>query len=88
MLHSVPERLAKALLDLCRPGRSGCDPGAQIVVPMRQKTFASLLGTSRETLNKQLHASQAEGLILLRRGPVVIEKPDALVKLARPAQQR
>lgn len=88
LLHSVPQRLARALLELCRAGATGCGPGAKVQVPVRQKTFASLLGTSRETLNKQLHAWQADGLIRLRRGAVVIEKPDALAKLVDPARRR
>lgn len=85
MLHSVPERLAKALLELCRSSGSRCSPGAKVEVPIRQKTFASLLGTSRETLNKQLHAWQTAGLISLRRGTVVIERPEELARLADPA---
>lgn len=80
LLH-LPERLAKTLLDLAAPGESQCRPGTRIDLPIRQKVFASLLGTSRETLNKQLHAWQSAGLITLSRDAVVIEQPEALARL-------
>lgn len=82
MLRHLPERLAKSLLDLCESAGSGCRPGARLELPLRQKVFASLLGTSRETLNKQLHAWQNDGLIRIRRGSIVIEQPEKLAKLA------
>lgn len=61
---------------------SGCRPGDCLELPLRQKVFASLLGTSRETLNKQLHAWQNDGLIRIRRGSIVIEQPEKLAELA------
>jgi CRP-like cAMP-binding protein len=81
MLRHLPGRLAKALLDLCRPGEVPCAPGTRVNLPIRQATLASLLGASRESLNKQLHAWQAAGLIELHRRAVVIMQPDALAKL-------
>lgn len=82
MLRHLPERLAKALFDLCESSGSGCRPGDCLELPLRQKVFASLLGTSRETLNKQLHAWQNDGLIRIRRGSIVIEQPEKLAELA------
>ncbi|WP_161952490.1 MULTISPECIES: Crp/Fnr family transcriptional regulator [unclassified Ensifer] len=82
MLRHLPERLVKALLDLCESAGSGCRPGDCLELPLRQKVFASLLGTSRETLNKQLHAWQDDGLIHIRGGSIVIEQPERLAKLA------
>nr|WP_281352971.1 Crp/Fnr family transcriptional regulator [Mesorhizobium camelthorni] len=82
MLRHFPERLAKALLDLCESAGSDCRPGARLELPLRQKVFASLLGTSRETLNKQLHAWHNDGLICIRRGSIVIEQPEKLAELA------
>jgi CRP-like cAMP-binding protein len=81
MLRNLPGRLARALLDLGKCRNIRCPPGTRIELQVRQKTFASLLGTSRETLNKQLHAWQAAGLISLNRRSVVIERPDALAQL-------
>jgi CRP-like cAMP-binding protein len=84
MLRHLPERLARALLDLCESGGAECLPGAHVELPIRQKVFASLLGTSRETLNKQLHAWQSDGLISIRRGSMTIEQPEELARLADP----
>lgn len=81
MLHHLPERLAKALLDLCESAGSDCPPGARLELPLRQKVFASMLGTSRETLNKQLHAWANDGLIRIRRGSIIIEQPEKLAEL-------
>ena len=81
-LRHLPGRLAKALLDLGKCDEGHCPPGARVELPISQKTFASLLGTARETLNKQLHAWQADGLIAVEPGAVVILKPEALLRLA------
>jgi CRP/FNR family cyclic AMP-dependent transcriptional regulator len=81
-LRHLPGRLAKALLDLGKYDECHCPPGARIELPISQKVFASLLGTSRETLNKQLHAWQSAGLITLEPSVVVIEQPEALIRFA------
>jgi CRP/FNR family transcriptional regulator, cyclic AMP receptor protein len=81
-LRHLPGRLAKALLELGKCDEGHCPPGARVELPISQKTFASLLGTSRETLNKQLHAWQSEGLIALEPGAVVIFQPEALLRFA------
>lgn len=80
-LHHLPGRLAKALLDLCRSGDEACSPGARVTLPVHQATLASLLGSSRESVNKQLHAWAAAGLIELHRRAVVIKQPEGLAKL-------
>src|SRR5262245_358724 len=77
-LRHLPARLAKALLGLGKCDEGHCPPGLRIDLPLSQKTFASLLGTTRETLNKQLHAWQSAGIITLEPGAVVIERPEAL----------
>jgi CRP/FNR family cyclic AMP-dependent transcriptional regulator len=81
-LRHLPGRLAKSLLELGKCDEGHCPPGARVELPISQKTFASLLGTSRETLNKQLHAWQLEGLIALEPGAVVILQPEALLRFA------
>src|SRR5436190_2178757 len=72
----------EAVLDLGKCDEGHCPPGARVELPISQKTFASLLGTSRETLNKQLHAWQSEGLIAIEPGAVVIFQPEALLRFA------
>jgi CRP/FNR family transcriptional regulator, cyclic AMP receptor protein len=81
MLRNLPGRLAKALLDLGNCGDGPCSPGTRIPLAVRQRVFASVLGTTRESLNKLLRAWQKEGLIRLERGSVVLERPDELARL-------
>ena len=81
MLRHLPGRLAKALLDLGKCGEAPCPPGTRIPLTVRQKVFASLLGTTRESLNKLLHAWEKEGLVRLERGSVVLERPGDLAEL-------
>ncbi len=78
---SLPARLAKTLLDLAdRAGRETAE-GTRIDFNMSQKIFGGLLGASRESVNKQLHAWQAEGLLTIGRGYVVLARPDDLARV-------
>lgn len=79
MLHHLPGRLAKALLELGSCGE--CPPGTRVDLPIRQQVFASLLGASRESLNKLLHAWESAGIIRLHKRSVIIERPEALTEL-------
>jgi CRP/FNR family transcriptional regulator, cyclic AMP receptor protein len=81
MLRNLPGRLAKALLDLGKCGEAPCPPGTRVPITVRQRVFASLLGTTRESLNKLLRAWEKEGLIRLERGTVVLERPADLAAL-------
>lgn len=80
MFRQLPARLAKALLELASDGPV-CPPGIRIELHMSQKTFASVLGVSREALNKQLRAWEDAGLVGVGRGHVTIEQPDALARI-------
>lgn len=84
---TLPARLAKALLNL--GSSSGAPPaaGTRVNLNISQKTFASLLGTSRESLNKQLRAWSHAGLIRLGRGYLVIERPEALASAAKTPEE-
>jgi CRP/FNR family transcriptional regulator, cyclic AMP receptor protein len=81
MLRHLPGRLAKALLDLGKCGEAPCPPGTRVPITVRQRVFASLIGTTRESLNKLLRAWEKEGLIRLERGAVVLERPGDLADL-------
>jgi len=39
------------------------------------------MGASRESVNKQLHAWQAEGLLTMGRGHVVLVRPEDLARV-------
>lgn len=71
------QRLAKRLLDLAIVQQDGRDlSGAQIGIT--QAELASMLGVSRESVNKQLNQFARDGWIALRRGVITLKRPDSL----------
>lgn len=72
----IAGRLAKTLL---RPG-SGAGGGQ---TTLTQRELGEMIGTSRETINKQLHAWQREGIVRVKKGEIEIRRPDVLRDLAR-----
>ncbi len=78
---SLPARLAKTLLDLARSQGRELEDGVRIDFTMSQRNLGALLGASRESVNKQLAAWRNEGLIDMRRGFVVITRPQELARL-------
>ncbi len=49
-----------------------------IGIRLRQSELAAMLGVSRDSINKKLHAFITEGLIGLERGYVTVRDLDAL----------
>ncbi len=78
---SLPARLAKTLLDLADAGGRETADGTRVDFNMSQKNFGGLMGASRESVNKQLHAWQAEGLLTIGRGFVVLARPEDLARV-------
>jgi CRP-like cAMP-binding protein len=78
---SLPARLAKTLLDLAETSGSETDAGTRVDFNMSQKNFGGMLGASRESVNKQLHAWQSEGLLTIGRGHVVLTRADDLARV-------
>ena len=74
----LPARIAKRLLSLSE--RYGKRPivGGPVEVRLSQQDLADLVGTTRESVNKQLRAWQSDGIVELGRGRVVLERPEAL----------
>lgn len=60
----VPVRLATALLDLAERFGRRCDGGILLGVPLSQGDLASLVGSSRETVNRSLATFRARRWIL------------------------
>lgn len=74
-------RIAKALLHLSeRSGSSGVD-GRVLELHMSQSELANIVGSSRESVNKQLQAWHKAGFIDLAKGSIVIRDPAALQQL-------
>jgi len=68
-------RLAKTLRQLAHPEENVSR------VSISQRELAEIAGLSREMINKQLRAWEANGWLELRRKDIVILKPDELEKL-------
>ena len=68
----IPRRLAKKLLDLAvHFGKAGQE-GVQIDIKLSQEDLGSMLGVTRESVNKGLKKLQALGIISYDRGQLVI----------------
>lgn len=72
-------RLAKRLLNLMELyGEKGEGGGILIGLNLPQQELARMMGTSRESVNKQLQVWRAQGWVELARGRVTIHDPEAL----------
>ncbi len=81
LFRSLEARLAKALLQLTEDADRAKPRDAQVGVHLSQNELATIAGGSRESVNKQLHVWQREGLIALGRGAIVIRDAAALERL-------
>lgn len=74
-------RLAKRLVDLAEQFGKESEEGVQIAIPLSQQFLASMIGTSREAVNKQLRTWEDAGIIDLRKRTVTIVDLDQLENL-------
>ena len=74
----LPGRIAKRLLSLSQEYGKRPIVGGPVEVRMPQQDLADLVGTTRESVNKQLRAWEEEGILELGRGRVVIKQPESL----------
>ncbi len=79
----ITSRLAKKILDLGK--LFGAEEAGRIRIPLRvtQKDLASMVGATRESVNKQLRWLREEGLVLLDGGHLTILDPIRLARRAR-----
>lgn len=69
----LPPRLAKRLLHLAETfGRAGESGHVRIGLRLSQKDLASLVGMSRESINKQVRRWRESGIIDVARGTIII----------------
>lgn len=75
----VPARLARTLLELAGGSEAGL-PQAGAVIPdrMKQAELASLVGATRESINKWLGSFEKQGLISYEKGQITLLKPGGL----------
>lgn len=83
---NLPVRLAKKLIDFANihgEEIAGADAESVLIdVQLSQEEWGDLVGTTRESVNKQFRAWASDGLISLEKGMVVIHKLDEIEKLA------
>ena len=85
----LPARLAKKLLDLARLYGEPAEPGVRIARRVSQQDLANLVGSSRESVNKQLRSWEGRGILEIRRWQLTLRRPatlEALVAEARMAR--
>lgn len=74
MLLSLPVQLARRLVDL------GRHKGQTIV--LSQAALATMVGATRESINRQLNLWQRAGLVSLQRGRITLVDVEAMERLA------
>jgi CRP-like cAMP-binding protein len=79
---NLPLRLAKKLLSLSKAYGQPHAQGLRLDLNLSQEEWGDLVGTTRESINKQLPACTEEGLIPVDHGYIVICDRRELEKLA------
>lgn len=78
----APSRLARSLLRLVPTFGKPAPDGTLLDIKLSQQQLASLVGISRESVNKQLREWQREGLIVLTRNVITLRDKAALEEVA------
>ena len=74
----LPGRIAKRLLSLGREHGKRPIVGGPVEVRLPQQDLADLVGTTRESVNKQLRVWSEDGIVETGRGRVTLKNPKAL----------
>jgi CRP-like cAMP-binding protein len=78
----LPPRLAKKLLALSRNYGQPTAGGVRIDLRLKQGELGEMVGTSRESINKQLRSWTRQGLVKSEKGYITILEPQKLERLA------
>jgi CRP/FNR family cyclic AMP-dependent transcriptional regulator len=81
LFRTLPSKLAKKLLALADDYGEQTARGVKISLKLSQQEIGNLVGTSRESINKQLRAWEDEGLLTFHKGYITILQPDELEDL-------
>jgi len=79
---NLPLRLAKKLTALARVYGQPAPDGVRVDLKLSQEEWGDLVGTTRESINKQMRQWTHEGLVRVEGGYVVVLRPEVLEKLA------
>lgn len=84
IFRHLPARLAKHLLRLAGTFGEPTDDGPRIGIKLSQQDLGNLMGTTRESVNKQMRVWMADGLISVEAGYITIRDSDSLEAYAEP----
>jgi CRP/FNR family transcriptional regulator, cyclic AMP receptor protein len=83
MLRDAPARLARGLLRLAETfGQPGPGGGVRLGVKLSQQQIGSLVGTTRESVSRQLAEWQRAGHVAVEAGSIVLRDPKLLERIA------
>lgn len=77
-LLDLPTRLGRLLLRLSQDYGTAAPHGTRIEVKLSQKDLSTLVGGSREQVNRQLRQWEQDGTIAKERGHLVLARPERL----------
>ncbi|SEM52998.1 Crp-like helix-turn-helix domain-containing protein [Syntrophus gentianae] len=80
---TVPARLAKRLVELAEPLESQRSEPKEYKIRMSQRELASMLGVTRESINKELKILKDKGLVETSRNSILIRDIDRLKRRTR-----
>jgi CRP-like cAMP-binding protein len=83
VLLALRARLAKKLVSFAQRYGRKTPEGIQIDLPFSQQELGEMVGTSRESINKQLRAWTEQGLIVTSKGRITLCDAPGLEALAR-----
>jgi CRP-like cAMP-binding protein len=78
----VERRIARLLLRLAQQSGYKSDQGVVIDLPLTRQDIAEMTGTTLFTVSRTLKQWEKQGLILSKRGQVIIRFPHGVVKIA------
>jgi CRP/FNR family transcriptional regulator, cyclic AMP receptor protein len=79
----ITSRLAKKIIDLSRTFGVEEEGGIRVGVRVTQKDLASMVGATRESVNKQLKVFREQGLLGMGDGHIHILDPEGLLRRVR-----
>jgi CRP-like cAMP-binding protein len=84
LFRDLPSRLAKKLLNLAATSGERADGGFRVATRMSQRELGTMVGMSRESVNKQLRQWQLGGIITMDHGCIALTDERALQRFAEP----
>lgn len=80
--HTVPERLARLLLDLAEQHGTERPDGTVIAIGLSQRELAGSVGASREAVARVLKDLRDRAVVTTDRRSVVVRRPEVLRRIA------